>query len=235
MKSTRKTTTKKAARPRRAPARKVSDETGESVITDTRHGSASEEIEAIELAAGEIGTIAHRHFFNIDDMPRFIRDACADAIARACAQLNLPNPDETMDDLVAFQQMIDLFKATGDEFTLAPPRFIQYPPEIEARRADYETLAENLISMIGLSINRVSGTLDVAPPDVMHDEPSGSILIDAIHAHTTALFENINQGLTFEESFLRTLYIELRLYYDHKMDRMSKRIAARAAREGKGE
>jgi hypothetical protein len=146
MKSTSKKTAKEST-PRKA-VRKVSDETGKTVKTAARHGSASAEIEAIEDAAGEVGTIASRHFFNIDEMPRFIREACADATARASACLNLPNPDETTDDLVAFQQMIDLFKATGDEFTMtATPAGTRFTTNAgaakkTARRSPDETNAQ---------------------------------------------------------------------------------------------
>jgi hypothetical protein len=182
----------------------------------TRYGSASEEIEAIETAAGEVGTAAHRHFFNIRDMPRFIREACADATARACAQLNLPNPDETTDDLVAFQRMIDLFNATGDEFTPSPQRLIRYAPEIEARRDDYKILAVSILNMLELTLDRVDDTLDIDPPNLFDNEPRRGILFNAFDEHIDALNKSITgSGIHCQREFLTIIYPELRLYYDN--------------------
>jgi hypothetical protein len=91
MKSTRKTSTKKTAK-----------------------GKA----EDIEEAAGETGRIAHLLFFTYREQPAFIRDAITNALGRAAAALSLPNPDETEDDRTAYQQLIDLVNAAGDDFKL---------------------------------------------------------------------------------------------------------------------
>jgi len=101
MKSTRKTSTKKTAK-------------GKAEAFT----SASNTAEDIEEAAGETGRIAHLLFFTYREQPAFIRDAITNALGRAAAALSLPNPDETEDDRTAYQQLIDLVNAAGDDFKL---------------------------------------------------------------------------------------------------------------------
>jgi hypothetical protein len=101
MKSTRKTATKKTAK-------------GKAEAFT----SASNATEDIEEAAGETGRIAHLLFFTYREQPAFIRDAITNALGRAAAALSLPNPDETEDDRTAYQQLIDLVNAAGDDFKL---------------------------------------------------------------------------------------------------------------------
>ena len=91
----------------------------------------------------------------------------------------------------------------------------KYHPEIEARRKDYQQLAESLIQMCELQSQRASEVLDVEAPGWLSNEPENYILWDAIQDHLHALFENI--AMTFTDDFLRTLYVELRLFYDQQM------------------
>jgi hypothetical protein len=93
---------------------------------------------------------------------------------------------------------------------------IAYSAEIEARRADYQALAESIIQMSQLQSARAStGLLDVEPPGWVAPEPAANILHDAIEEHFRALFENLL--VCYKHDFLRTLYVELRLYYDEQM------------------
>ncbi len=97
--------------------------------------SASLAAEDIEEPAGEMGRIAHIFFFSSRDFPPFLRAAVEDAIARAAVKLNLPNPDETKDDRTAFQQLIDLFRAAGDDFILTDDA--EHEAEFLARVLEY--------------------------------------------------------------------------------------------------
>ncbi len=92
---------------------------------------------------------------------------------------------------------------------------MKYSPEVEARRKDYQQLAEALIQMLMLHGNRSPEVLDVDPPGWLDSEPEPFILWTAIQEHVRALFENIT--MTYTDEFLRTLYVELRLFYDEKM------------------
>lgn len=98
---------------------------------------------------------------------------------------------------------------------------VRYAPEIEARRADYQVLAENMIALIALDMNRLPQTLDIVPPGVLGDEPPEHILLNAINDHINSLFENYRQSLILNEDFLRIFYVELRLYYDQEMLKIS--------------
>jgi len=97
-----------------------------------------------------------------------------------------------------------------------PQPFIRYAPEVEANRADYATVAEIMIKMIQLRAGRpYSGTLDVFAPGWTGSEPDNHIFYDAIEEHLRALFENLL--VTYGDDFLRTIYVEMRLYYDQQM------------------
>jgi hypothetical protein len=84
--------------------------------------TASKRVEDIEEEAGDVARVAHICFFATDECPPFLRDTINDAIARAAKQLNMPDPDETKDDEASYRQLIELFKATGEDFTLDDPR-----------------------------------------------------------------------------------------------------------------
>ena len=91
----------------------------------------------------------------------------------------------------------------------------RYSPEVEARRGDYKQLAESLIQMCAFQSQHVIEILDVEPPGWLLDEPEFNILWFAIQDHMRALFENIAR--TYNADFMRTLYVELRLFYDQRM------------------
>ena len=97
-------------------------------------------------------------------------------------------------------------------------RLIRYAPEVEARRADYETLAECFINMIPLETERHPNTLDVVPAGWNMDEAEPHILINAFNEHIQAVLDSITDAaLNFNADFLRFIYPELRLYYDQQM------------------
>jgi hypothetical protein len=92
---------------------------------------------------------------------------------------------------------------------------LPFSPEVEKRRADYQALAEAIIKMDALQSQRQPETLDVEAPGWMKEEPDNHILWESIQDHLKALFENL---LTVRgDDFWRTIYIELRLYYDEQM------------------
>jgi hypothetical protein len=95
---------------------------------------------------------------------------------------------------------------------------VTYPPEIESRRADYKRLAESIITMQSLQSDQSYSLLDVEPPGVLTDDPRPDILWKAFEGHLWALFECVSQ--VYEDDFLRTIYVELRLYYDTQMLRL---------------
>ena len=95
-------------------------------------------------------------------------------------------------------------------------RLPDYAPEVEERRTDYRALAESLVLAESLIHSReASGRLDVIPPEWTDDEPNPHILHDAIREHMRALFDLLLD--CHDDDFLRTLYVELRLYYDQQM------------------
>ncbi len=99
-----------------------------------------------------------------------------------------------------------------------PQPLIRYAPEVEARRADYQALAECFISMIPLETERHLNTLDVVPAGWNMDEAEPHILISAFNEHIQAVLDSITDAaLNFDSDFLRFIYPELRLYYDQKM------------------
>jgi hypothetical protein len=83
--------------------------------------SASIAAEEIEEEAGDVGRVAHICFFSTWEFPPFLRDGIKDLIARAAAQLNMPDPEQTKDDRTAYRQLCELFRATGDAFKLPTP------------------------------------------------------------------------------------------------------------------
>ena len=114
--SSQKTTTPRQRSAKKTTARRQTiNQRAQAIIADT---SASNAAEDIEEAAGETGRIAHLLFFTYREQPAFIRDAITNALGRAAAALSLPNPDETEDDRTAYQQLIDLVNAAGDDFKL---------------------------------------------------------------------------------------------------------------------
>ncbi len=114
--SSQKTTTPRQRSAKKTTARRQTiNQRAQAIIADT---SASNAAGDIEEAAGETGRIAHLLFFTYREQPAFIRDAITNALGRAAAALSLPNPDETEDDRTAYQQLIDLVNAAGDDFKL---------------------------------------------------------------------------------------------------------------------
>jgi hypothetical protein len=167
------------------------------------------------------GLGAH-HLFYGEHRPAFINAAINDALWRAAVALNMPDPTTPAGDEVDdFKHLVDLLNKAGDDFVLPPQPLIQYPPEIETRRADYKTLAEAFLTMLPLSTQRVPpGTLDLVPPGVLTPEHEPDILIGAIRDHIDGLLQSISFGLMYEPDFLRVIYVELRLYLDHEMRNM---------------
>lgn len=104
--------------------------------------------------------------------------------------------------------------------TTTPASLIKLAPEVEAHRKDYQALAESFIQMGRLEYARSPELLDVRPPDVMSDEPEPHIMLNAINAHLRALFDLVLD--TYTDEFWRTLYVELRLFYDQQAFEMKR-------------
>jgi hypothetical protein len=99
----------------------------------------------------------------------------------------------------------------------------KYDPEIEARRADYEKLAEGIAHMAALERARCPSLLDVegwAAEDTDH-------LIKAIDGHIHALWQKLDW---YDALTLRKFYAEMRLHADQmalKYRRAGEKIRAR--------
>jgi len=88
----------------------------------------------------------------------------------------------------------------------------EYDPEIEARRADYERLAEALAFMTEMSGNRRWYDLDIEIAGIDTGDPrNGLQLIGAIHDHLLALWDHLDWH---DAHTLRRFYVELRLHAD---------------------
>jgi hypothetical protein len=94
-----------------------------------------------------------------------------------------------------------------------PP--ITYAPEVESRRDLYKGIAEALVTLTRAQSRTAPEALDVESPGWTSDEPDSHILWNGIEDHLRALFENLI--VTYDDDFLRVLYVELRLYFDQKM------------------
>lgn len=97
-----------------------------------------------------------------------------------------------------------------------PSRLITYHPEVESHRADYERVAEGLITLDRVRRESSFTLADIDPPGWTDDEPEDYILYTAMQDHLRALFENLL--VTYDDRFMRTLYVELRLFYDDRMN-----------------
>src|SRR5262249_32050638 len=84
-----------------------------------------------------------------------------------------------------------------------------YDPEIEARRADYEKLAESLAHMAELEHNRVPELLDLDGFDV----DSKNHLLNGIDDHLFSLWQNMDWH---SARTLGRFYAEMRLYIDQR-------------------
>ena len=88
----------------------------------------------------------------------------------------------------------------------------EYDPEIEARRADYEKLAEALVFMTEMSGNRRYYDLDIDIEGIdTGDSRNGHQLIGAIHDHLLALWDHLDWH---DARTLRRFYADLRLHAD---------------------
>jgi hypothetical protein len=100
-----------------------------------------------------------------------------------------------------------------------------YAPEIEARRADYERLAECLVVMTRLSNARVDDLLDLEG----WEEGSEDHLINAIDGHLKALWQNLDW---YDARTLRKFYAEMRLHaaqLGFELEQARRRIEAEEA------
>jgi hypothetical protein len=88
-----------------------------------------------------------------------------------------------------------------------------YSPKIEARRADYERLAESIIQMIELYIRDTPSLLDIVPEGATGDEPASNLLINALYDHLKKTFLSVD---TFRADTIRKFYVELRLHADQE-------------------
>jgi len=105
-----------------------------------------------------------------------------------------------------------------------------YAPGIEARRAEYEKLAEAFIQMVHLESDFAPAALDIDGPDV---NINARHLSDALRSHLYALHESLDW---WNAATLRRFYVEHRLWADqmqweleqtrltHKCERIGKRV-----------
>lgn len=94
--------------------------------------------------------------------------------------------------------------ASGDA-----PHFLTYSPEIEAKRADYKSLAASLLTMIDLDMEHVKPLLDVKSE---YTEGEDHVLMGAIDRHLYLAFMNVDW---FKSEAIR-LYVEMRLLADEQ-------------------
>lgn len=90
------------------------------------------------------------------------------------------------------------------ESASAPAR---YDPEVEARRGDYDKLAEALAHMTEMRVSRPGGWLDVNG----EDDDDKDHLIEAVSNHIWALWRLMDWR---NARTLRKFYVEMRLYCD---------------------
>ena len=95
----------------------------------------------------------------------------------------------------------------------------KYAPTVEARRDDYTRLAESIIFMLELDMNREGSRLDV-PCDAVHGQATGAhsehscaVLMDALADHLTATFTAPD---LLNPATIRMFYVELRLLADQQ-------------------
>ena len=85
----------------------------------------------------------------------------------------------------------------------------EYAPEVEARRADYERLAEAIAHMTRLETSSIRhDKLDIDGPMTPDNDPH---LINAIQAHLYALHLHVDW---YDARTLRRFYTEMRLHRD---------------------
>ncbi len=101
-----------------------------------------------------------------------------------------------------------------------------YSPEVEARRADYERLAEAFVHMVTLEMERVgAGLLDIEGPDV---NVNNAHLVKALHEHLYALHIHVDW---FDPRTLRKFYVEMRLWGDQMQHEIEASARKRQAEE----
>jgi hypothetical protein len=167
-------------------------------------------------------------FWNSTDAPDWFVDALVDAISDMAAHFDLPTPFVETDPEKQIALLTPLIERAGPMFDLRglrAARFVRYEPEIEANRAYYQQQAESLIQLLSLESEHVRPLLDVEPEGILDDEPPPHLLWKAIQDHISALFDGILRN--YDDDFLRTLYVELRLYYDKQC------VKAKQAEENK--
>jgi hypothetical protein len=110
----------------------------------------------------------------------------------------------------------------------APAKSVSaYAPEIEARRADYERLAECLFFMTRLSNKFVNDLLDLEG----WEEGSEHHLSNAIDGHLKALWQSLDW---YDARTLRKFYAEMRLHADQlllEMEQARQRVEAEGAKQ----
>jgi len=95
------------------------------------------------------------------------------------------------------------------EFSTETDLLAEYDPQIEARRADYEKLADSLAHMAELADDRLPAMLDLEG----WDAESRHHLINGIQEHLEALWRNLDWR---NPRTLRKFYAEMRLYVDQQ-------------------
>ena len=102
-----------------------------------------------------------------------------------------------------------------------------YSPEVEARRADYETLAASFLAMIDLDMNHAVPHLDVKSEYTKNED---HVLMNAVDRHTQLTFHNVDW---YAAEAMR-LYVEMRLLADEQARGRGNAYRKVQAEEGKG-
>lgn len=108
----------------------------------------------------------------------------------------------------------------ANERTAAPDAAgTTYAPEIEARRADYQQLAEAFITMTMLESERAPSLLDLDGPDANINDTH---LSKALHHHLYALLLHMNW---WDARTMRKFYAEARLWGDQQQWELEQELA----------
>lgn len=100
--------------------------------------------------------------------------------------------------------------ATKNTAAVADMAAFEYAPEIEARRADYNRLADSLAFVLELEHTRVGFGADLLDSDddlLDSDDDAKQLLIPSVYAH----LQDLLNSLQFDTETLRRFYAELRL------------------------
>ncbi len=139
-------------------------------------------------------------------------EACdAETIVGLLNALASDDPDlpELVRRVKAGEFILDLTQHDSAGEASEPQPLIQYAPEIEARRKDYEALAEAFVTMADLETERAYPALDLPHVVYTHEE---RVISKAVMQHFQSLMSHAD---FFDPRTIRKFYVEMRLWGDH--------------------